>query len=364
LKDDIVVVCDLLLNRYGSSRPAYILAKGLSELGYSVGILSNKIDGDIQKRLEFDGVKTVNLNKKILFRNESINWFKLWLDETFLNENSRNLHHINSFVINFSNTIGIPSHVWYVQGLPTVTIENMKFNLPWYYQLSYTLTAKILAMGEKRINKRFAGFSKKIVANSRYSASIYRNIGFKIDSVIYPPLNCDEFKPTTSKPSGDYLLTYFGKETDYIVIKKILDKGVKIKSFGSKLSIAPKMIREHPNLEHLGYVTNKELIDLYSNAFFTFFPFTDEPFGYVPIESMACGTPVLTYNKQGPKESVIDGRTGWLAKDNKELLQFVVKLWKEGYDSSMRKECRNRALSFNVKNILSIWINLIESMTS
>jgi len=44
----------------------------------------------------------------------------------------------------------------------------------------------------------------------------------------------------------------------------------------------------------------EELIDLYSNALFTLFTFTHELFGYVLVESMACGTSVLTYNRQGP----------------------------------------------------------------
>ncbi len=49
-----------------------------------------------------------------------------------------------------------------------------------------------------------------------------------------------------------------------------------------------------------GRVSDDELARLYANAKFTVFPFIHEPFGYVPVESMACGTPpVLTYDKQG-----------------------------------------------------------------
>ena len=362
MKESVTIVCDLLLNKYGSSRPAYMIAEGLFKKGYPVKIISNKIDENLQKALESEGMETVNLSKKALFRNESLNWFQLWLDETFFTGNSRGLPCFNSFVINFSNTIGIPSHVWYVQGLPTVTIDNMKPNLPWYYDLPYTLVASVLAFGEKRINKRFANFSKRIVANSQYSADMYENIGLEVESIIYPPLDCNEFKPSTPRPTRDYLLTYFGKETNYNMIKEILKKGIKVKSFGSKLSIAPKGIRKNPNLEHLAYVSNEQLIDLYSNALFTLFPFTDEPFGYIPVESMACGTPVLTYNKQGPKESVINGVTGWLADDDKQFLEYALDLWRDGYSSSVNRECRKRAHRFSASKILSNWINLLESM--
>lgn len=38
----------------------------------------------------------------------------------------------------------------------------------------------------------------------------------------------------------------------------------------------------------------------------------NEHFGIVPIEAMLAGTPVLAQNNGGPKESVVDGETGWL----------------------------------------------------
>src|SRR5205085_4157313 len=37
-----------------------------------------------------------------------------------------------------------------------------------------------------------------------------------------------------------------------------------------------------------------------------------EPFGITPLESMACGTPVIGSNVGGIKYSVVDGKTGFL----------------------------------------------------
>jgi glycosyltransferase involved in cell wall biosynthesis len=120
-------------------------------------------------------------------------------------------------------------------------------------------------------------------------------------------------------------------------VRKIADKGVKIKAFGSKAtSIVPKCVLNNPTIEVLGYVTGSELVELYSNALFTLFPFTEEPFGYVPVESMACGTPVLTYNKRGPSENVINDVTGWLANSDKELIELAIRIWKNDYPSWMR----------------------------
>ncbi|KAI9696342.1 MAG: Alpha-1,3-mannosyltransferase-like protein [Bogoriella megaspora] len=38
----------------------------------------------------------------------------------------------------------------------------------------------------------------------------------------------------------------------------------------------------------------------------------NEHFGIVPLEAMLAGTPVLAANSGGPKETVVDGETGWL----------------------------------------------------
>jgi len=41
-----------------------------------------------------------------------------------------------------------------------------------------------------------------------------------------------------------------------------------------------------------------------------------EPFGITPLESMACGTPVIGSNVGGIKYSVVDGKTGALVPPN------------------------------------------------
>ncbi|HEY2996391.1 MAG TPA: glycosyltransferase, partial [Methylomirabilota bacterium] len=38
-----------------------------------------------------------------------------------------------------------------------------------------------------------------------------------------------------------------------------------------------------------------------------------EHFGIVPLEAMAAARPVIAVNRGGPTETIVDGRTGWLA---------------------------------------------------
>jgi len=233
--------------------------------------------------------------------------------------------------------------------------------VPLKYKVPYIVTKRIIKYLDIKLGQSLRKLSRIVCANSYTIKRVYEGLGIPIDCVIYSPLDTEFFRPKTGSPKGDYVLTYFGKETDYLAIKKVADKGVKIKALGGKAaSIVPKYVLNHPNIEVLGYVSDDELVDLYSNALFTLFPFTEEPFGYVPVESMACGTPVLTYNKQGPSETVDHGVTGWLANSDEELVDLAVRIWREGYPSWMRSRSREKALQFGVKTIADQWIETLK----
>ena len=64
------------------------------------------------------------------------------------------------------------------------------------------------------------------------------------------------------------------------------------------------------NVEFLGYVSDEQLVKLYSEAKAFLALATDEDFGITPVESMLCGTPVIAYHGGGYKETVIEGETG------------------------------------------------------
>jgi glycosyltransferase involved in cell wall biosynthesis len=54
------------------------------------------------------------------------------------------------------------------------------------------------------------------------------------------------------------------------------------------------------------------MLDRYRNAMATVCAARLEPFGLTPLESMACGTPVVAIREGGFRETVVDGKTGFL----------------------------------------------------
>ncbi len=78
-----------------------------------------------------------------------------------------------------------------------------------------------------------------------------------------------------------------------------------------------KLVRQY-KLERvitfLGPKRQDELAQYYSAADVTAIPSYYEPFGIVPLESMACGTPVVASRTGGMKYTMLDAQTGYLAE--------------------------------------------------
>jgi len=73
-------------------------------------------------------------------------------------------------------------------------------------------------------------------------------------------------------------------------------------------------------------VSLDELVRLYNVARCTVYAPIMEPFGLVPLESMACGTPVVGVREGGVRESVVNGCTGLLVDREPERFARAVEL--------------------------------------
>lgn len=364
----IRIVGEPVFNKYGVSGALILLASEFHRRGIDLEIVSSLIKPEVRTELErFASVIDLGF-KNVLFDEASTSFVEIWLREAIMRQVSKRAEQFISregsmtdATINMSNTIAIESTAWYAQGPVFEAMEHVYPFVPLKYKVPYVVAKRIIKYLDFKLMQSLRKLSRIACANSYTMKRVYEGLGISIDCIIYEPLDTEFFQPKTRSPRGDYVLAYFGKETDYLAVKKVADKGVKIKAFGSKAaSIVPKYVLNHPNIEVLGYVSDDELVELYSNALFTLFPFTEEPFGYVPVESMACGTPVLTYNRQGPSETVEHGVTGWLANSDEELVDLAVRIWKEGYPSWMRSRSREKALQFGVKTIADQWIETLK----
>lgn len=364
---NITFITDPLVTTVGATRPPCLLATELQKNGYSVTLISLCVSEKVREITNENDIQVKSTGSNF-YITPPLAIFEAWVKSLLSSKNMLHLDALgdNEIVINTSSCIKAKSHLYYAQGPMTRALNDMFLEMPKRYKYPYDLIAPLLRCLEKKTVRDISYLSDSVIANSKFSASMYKELDVEVDGVIPPPLDRDLFKPSNSKPSEDYVLTYFGvynKETKFAVVKEVADAGMRVKAFGYKAYSIPRCVARHRNIEFLGAVSSKELVDLYSNALYVVFTFTHEPFGYIPIESMACGTPVLTYDLQGPSESVLDGLTGWLVNSDEELVNLASKIWRNGYPQETRKNCVERASLFDVKSISQRWIELIKELS-
>jgi glycosyltransferase involved in cell wall biosynthesis len=84
---------------------------------------------------------------------------------------------------------------------------------------------------------------------------------------------------------------------------------------------------DHPLVEYIGEIGDREKSDFLSGAIGLLVPIDwPEPFGLVMIEAMACGTPVIAYNRGSVPEIVEDGLTGFIVEDEISAVAAVGRL--------------------------------------
>jgi len=77
-----------------------------------------------------------------------------------------------------------------------------------------------------------------------------------------------------------------------------------------------KPLLQFGNVEFIGEIGDKEKPEFLSGAIALLFPIDwPEPFGLVMIEAMACGTPVIAFNRGSVSEIIEDGLTGFVVED-------------------------------------------------
>jgi len=149
------------------------------------------------------------------------------------------------------------------------------------------------------------------IANSKFVQERIKRIYNRESTVIYPPVNIDKF--TFHEKKEDFYLTASRlvpyKKTKLIVeaFNKMPDKKLVVIGSGEEYNAIKKIAKD--NIKILGYQPDEILISTMQEAK-GFVYAAIEDFGIIPIEAMACGTPVIALNKGGTKETVINKVTG------------------------------------------------------
>jgi glycosyltransferase involved in cell wall biosynthesis len=208
----------------------------------------------------------------------------------------------------------------------------------------------------KRLIPHTARKARLIITNSEYSKwEIVRYLGIPEDRIRVTPLAAsDEFKPISIQPENPYFL-YVGNLEPRKNLERLIEAFARMPGKDYQLVIAgnrwyqgeaaelkARSLGLNGRVKFLGYVPRSELPALFSGATAFVYPSLLEGFGLPILESMACGTPVITSNNSSMKEIAHDAAILINPADVREMTESLVRL---AEDRSLREDLSRRGLN-------------------
>lgn len=180
-----------------------------------------------------------------------------------------------------------------------------------YQKLDYPLVQKI----------------EKVLCNSANVQNRLQNYLSKSANIVNPGVNIDDFEPgdyekyflipgriTSSKRIEFALKAFFLFKKDHpdfelIIAGSALDSDMPYLNQLQRYGVGKFMLN----------LSEKKYQQLCSNAYAHLFTAINEDFGITPLEAMSCEKPIISVNEGGPRETIIDGKTGFLINSFEEM---------------------------------------------
>lgn len=151
-----------------------------------------------------------------------------------------------------------------------------------------------------------------IISNSEETKKRVSKFYHRDSDVIYPPVTLATHR---DKKVGEYYITVSrlarAKHIDVLIqAANTLGKQLIVVGGGRDESYLRSIAG--PTVQFVGNVIESKLYELYEGAAAFLFASQDEEFGIAPVEAMSHGVPVIAYASGGLKETVKDGKNGFL----------------------------------------------------
>ncbi|MFH1145135.1 MAG: glycosyltransferase [Candidatus Eisenbacteria bacterium] len=187
------------------------------------------------------------------------------------------------------------------------------------------------------------------IANSHNVAGRIARYYGRRAAVVHPWVDTEAFTPDAGVIRDDFFLVISA-----LVPYKRLELAVEaVRRLGRRLVVIGSGVERRRlqraagsgQVTFLGWQDRVELVDSLRRARALLFP-GEEDFGIVPLEAMACGTPVVAYGAGGALETVRDGETGVFFGEQSvdALIDAIERLERSPLSPAA---CRERALGFS-----------------
>ena len=188
----------------------------------------------------------------------------------------------------------------------------------------------------KVIAKGITSKIEEIATNSRNTSERIKKYYGRESTVINPGIDYESF---SNIGDSDYFLypsrLVVNKRQDYVImafrqfVKRTKDKKHKLIIAGT-LSKDPehqkyfeklKAMSKGLNVSFRTNVNDRQLKQLYSESTAVLFSAINEDYGFIPLESMSSSKPIISVNEGGPKETILNNKTGFLINSPAEMAE-------------------------------------------
>lgn len=167
----------------------------------------------------------------------------------------------------------------------------------------------------RRWDRRAAQRVTQFLAISRAVADRIQRFYGRSARIVYPPVDVDRFKPTTDVDDAflivSRLIPY--KRID-LAVRACTELGLPLRIVGTGRAEADLRALAGPTVRFLGRLPDRDVSVEMARCRAFLFP-GDEDFGITPVEAQAAGRPVVAYGSGGALDTVIDGTTGILFRE-------------------------------------------------
>lgn len=246
--------------------------------------------------------KLYNLHKKIAKKIESKKYDIIFIEPSRFTQ--------APFILRFLRT----KKIYYCQEALRMVYEK-QFAIQSELHPAKALYERLNRFIRKYIDKSNIKFADMILANSMHTKSNIKK-AYNLDShVSYMGVDPKIFYPLRIRKTIDILFVGAYEESDGY---KLLSKAVEF--------LNPKPVIKVLAREKQWITNDSDMRELYSKTKIVVAFARLEPFGLIPLEAAACGTPVLAVNEGGYRESVVNGKTGFLVTRNPKVIADKISL--------------------------------------
>lgn len=352
----IAIISDPLMGFGGGSRHVIALANKLN-----ADIITSGFDNTLRKNIS-KHIKVIDIGNFTIKWNFSFGYlFEAPIRFLFSKIYSYDLNiYIGSFSIfgasKTKNNIWVcltPNRIMY-------DLKNWKVNNSNYLK---NLIYKVHILLFKNLDQRAAQmYFDKIITQSKVVQKRIKTYYQKKSEIIYAPTDTSKYK---FGRIGNYFLAVsrLAEEKRMSLIArafvKMPDKKLILIGSGLEEKRIKNIIKFTKNITLLTKVADNKLKDYYSDCKATIYMPIEEDFGLIPVESMASGKICIAANEGGCKETIINGKTGYLINATEEEIINTVNQIKESDLLKMKDDCIKRAKEFDIKVSINKWKKVI-----